>query len=236
MKGNGASVRTFWLLIAVSFWFTACRPIQEPTPACDTILGTSLHDLRGQVVGREQLLRLVEQEYGIDQTQIEMLSLQDNPFWRGGDVWYITWSKGGVSYDISVDEDSVVSRIDILYKAKPVTVKEVIDCIGQAPEHYRASYRLELPPNARRYYRAIFIMSFTSLGIVTTSHETSLQPFTPFVNEHTPIGALVFIQPGSPQQVFNRAFGLPDEAELTFDPQPWPGSWDEIQFVDIRAD
>jgi hypothetical protein len=179
---------------------------------------------------------LIEEIYKVGRVQMEVrVFKEDYPFWSGGDIWDVQWVESGVRYRVDVEEDNIISTISIVFTSTTVTAQEVIDCIGQAPEHYRASYRLELPPDALRYYRAIFIMSFTSLGIVTTSHETSLQPFTPFVNEHTPIGALVFIEPGSPQQVFNRAFGLPDEAELSFEPQPWPGSWDAIQFVGIRV-
>lgn len=231
------SVRTFWLLITVSFWFTACRPIQGPTPACDTILGTSIHDLRGQVVGREQLLRLVEQEYGIDQKQIEMLSLKDNPFWRGGDVWHVKWVKAGVSYDISVDENSVVSRIDILYEAKSVTVNEVIDCLKQTPEHYSAEYRHMFTDYSPPFHLYSFRLLFTSLGIVAgVMSEDRVSSDPPELNDDIQVSSLIYVEPGSPRQTYNRALGFSVDTNLTPEPQPWPGNWNEIQFVDIRAE
>jgi hypothetical protein len=241
-------MRRIWLTLLVTLWFTACHPIQHPlfliqpsvTPppypplTCEQILGVEVRSLRGELAEQDQLFGWIEEAFRVDRTQMEVLDLNQPP--NPLNKWFVTWSKAGITYQITVSEGTVYG-VRIIYPQEAVTIEKVIDCIGEIPEYYFAQYSLVRPAEIRPYYQSVFFMLFPERGIfAAVPHETNPQPFTPQVNEGRSVSDIVYTNPGSPSEVFNRSFGFPDNRRVTPQPQPWPGGWDEIKFIDTTAE
>lgn len=241
-------MRKISLFILAVLCLTACQPIQHPllmtqpllTPTphppltCDQILGIEIRSLWGESVEQDQLFQWIEEIFEVERTQMEVLDLNQPP--NPMDKWFVTWRGANITYEITVSKN-IVDRIRIVYSQEAVTVQEVIDCIGQMPEFYFAEYTLVQPAEVRPYYQSMFRMLFTELGMFSgVWPEQNTQPFSPQVNGSSHISSIAYVKPGTPVEVYNRTFGFPDNHRVYPQPQPWPGSWDEIQFVDTTTD
>lgn len=223
-----------WSLVLLAFLSTSCQPIQQLTLTCDQILATSIADMRGEVVELDQILDSLSESYRVDKEQLEVLRLKDNPVWSGGDVWYVKWSKNGINHQISVNESSTVYRLDLVFGLSQVTAQEIIDCLGQAPQYYSAEHRLMSTDYAAPFHSYSLTLLFPSLGVVVgTVNRSEATPVPPELQPTIWVSRLVYIEPGSPHQIYNQAFGFSVDSKITSEPQPWPGSWEQIEFVDI---
>lgn len=221
-----------WLAACISVYRVELRRVDLP---CNSILAEPINALVEQEIKQQQLIKMIEEAYNILEDQMEVRNFQDYDFWTGGDVWDVQWDTLGVNYTVSV-KDNIIYRIDIRYQERSQpSVKRIIECLGDLPRHYIAIYQTEIPPDALSYYSASVTLLFAEYGMVTTSYDARSQPFTPTLNENTPIGRVTYIKPGTSLQVYNRSIGYPEDAKVMFEPQPWPGSWDAIEFVDTTS-
>jgi hypothetical protein len=230
-------MKKIFLLAIVQMWLAACIPmymteLPKVELDCHSMFGVPINALVEKEVEQQQLIKMIEEAYNIPENQIELRNFRDYEFWTGGDVWDIQWDKLGVNYNVS-GKDSIIYRIDIRYqKQSQPSVKRVTDCLEELPQHYIAIYQSEVPPDAPRYYSASATLLFAEKGMTITSYENRPQPFIPTLTENTYIGRITYVKPGSSLQVYKRSISLSDNVEAMFEPQPWPGSWNEIQFID----
>ena len=237
-------MRRIWLPILAILCLTACQPIQYPlftveasadlplSPPlnCEHIMGEKIRSVGGDSSERDHLPQWVEESFQLDRTQIEVLDLNAYP--DPLDKWFITWDAAGITYQITVGE-GVVSRVGINFPEDVTTVQEVINCIGETPEYYVAEYILVEPPETEAYYQSMFDMLLPELGLMYgVWHEQRNQPFSPQVSGSSYVSSIVYVKPGSPLEVYNRAFGFPDNRIVSPPPQPWPKNWEEIEFAD----
>jgi hypothetical protein len=199
--------------------------------SCDELLLSMFRSHLGHTLDLAEGLQMIESSLGFTSEQIVVSGSHE-----AEDNWNVTATRQTGMTRLSW-QDGRLSRVSAGLGKHPTTAGQVIDCLGQQPDAYRAIYGPRMEQSGVNYS---FEMWFASEGIVArvSSSAESAESIPP-ISQLTPITDLFLVSPGSLEEMRHR-IGAPlmPFTPLIYEepiadallPQIWPSDWSQIQY------
>lgn len=228
----------FLWIISLSLILVGCtinrdKPIYSGS--CEVLLFRSLHDNLGKPSTAGEITALVQTYYGIHPDEVTVTRYELEGLWSD----HVQWEVNGIDYIAIIDngfivDDGKLRTINMSGKDVQITAEKLIECIGHEPKWYRALYGPRMESSGIDYE---FELWFPSAGITSKSVKYAPNPEKiPALTPKFEVERIDIVSPGPLAEVFKRAYiahlPLSDPyGEVQRELQPWPGDWQEIEFV-----
>lgn len=172
---------------------------------------------------------MIASNYGIKADDIEVTHYSPSNIWETR----IEWQTSLGTYWMASKHNGL-QMISLFPKKKKATFEQLIDCVEEYPEWYRAFY---VTTRSGLKIRLTIELWFPSKGIVAQYTSVVSSPNElPTVTSDFPINFISIVMPGSPENVYERmepGSGFQHPLEGSWPLRPWPGNWDELWFNGI---
>lgn len=213
------------LMVFIAIFLIGCLPPGRSL-SCDEIMATPLAENVGEAIALEDLLQYTEHSFRLGREDIRIETYEE------GRVRVVVWNKGGIKYMVSIRDD-VLNEIRIHYESTRPAAKQVIVCLQKQPSWYVAIYGDNFPiPGGKRY---LFELYFPDAGVFAQLQDSGQHiKRPPTLDANIPLSLLVFIEPGSLEEIYFRAKHsrrLKEQPPVQW-PKPWPGNWEEVRWIE----
>ena len=200
---------------------------QEPPIKCDILFVPPLQKHIGQTLEFTEALRILESTYGIQERDAITKQYPDRQ------AWNVRWTSEGFTFELR-GERGYLSQILVYPQRVEFTAEQIFQCIEKSPEWYRALYGPQMERPHLDYLIEMWELSTgTFIGIQGDAKSVDELPT---IIPNLPVTALIMVEPGTIESVFGKTavyYGYSDFSKIpeSLRPKPWPGDWQEIEFV-----
>jgi hypothetical protein len=221
----GAKIRELLLAVLVSISLVSCSAKEHKPVDCSTILESSFRDRIGKKIDLNSTVETIKRVYGLTTEEIGIDKYEEQQ------SWVVKWTSNGVRHNLSTHDD-VLTWANVVFDSNQVTAGNIINCIGSDPDYYFAAYGPNYPATDLRYSLQLL---YPSHGVrVSTYGSVASATKLPSLNPDIGVSQVVFVEPGSLEEVYPRVYhglNLSDLPSVIL-PRPWPGDWKGIAFTE----